>query len=121
MRNRVFIGILLVILTGWGQLARGGEFYAYYTKVDSGEPFEQYSRTGEYADIVVVFDGMAGKLVFWRGSSYLPYWQTPAGTWTFEELVPRSGDGDAKMPDRVNAFSRVQIIQTTPELSLIHI
>ena len=29
------------------------EFAAYYTKIDSGEPVEQYSRTGPYGDLVV--------------------------------------------------------------------
>ncbi|MBN2209851.1 MAG: LamG domain-containing protein [Sedimentisphaerales bacterium] len=120
MRSRALIGFLLVILTGWGQLACGdSDFYAHYTKVDSGESFEQYSRTGEYADVVAAFDNIPGKLVFWRGSSYLPYWETSSGKWHLEEIVPRSGDGDAKMPDRVNAFSRVQIIETTPEKALI--
>jgi len=49
-------------------------FYAYYTKIDSGEKFDKYSRAGKYADIVVNLS--QGKLVFHRSSSYLPYWQT---------------------------------------------
>ncbi len=117
MKNWLVTVIAFLPLTAVAVMA--GDFYAYYTRVDSGEPFEQYSRTGEYADIVVAFEGMAGKLVFWRGTSYLPYWETPAGKWYLEEIVERSGDGDARMPDRVNAFSRVQIIEMTAERALI--
>ncbi|MBN2209852.1 MAG: hypothetical protein JW709_00510, partial [Sedimentisphaerales bacterium] len=119
MRSRVFIGVLLFSLAGLSPLARADDFYAYYTKVNSGEPFEQYSRTGEYADIIVAFDGMAGKLVFWRGSSYLPYWETPSGTWYLEEIIPRSGDGDGIRPDKVNTYSHVCILENTPTKVLI--
>ena len=52
------------------------EFGAYYTKIDSGQEFEKFSRTGPHADIVVRGIGKDnGRLVFWRGSSYLPYWE----------------------------------------------
>jgi hypothetical protein len=119
MQTGVVRCALLACLVGFSHVAFGGDFYAYYTKVNSGDSFEQYSRTGEYADVVVAFDGMAGRLVFWRGASYLPYWQTPAGKWFCEEIVARSGDGEGMMPDRVNTYSHVQIIESTPERALI--
>ena len=42
-------------------------FRAYYTKIDSGEPWEQYSLTGKYADVVVKFDDEQ-QFVFRRAS-----------------------------------------------------
>ena len=93
-------------------------FAAYYTKLDSGEDFEQYSRTGSYADIVVRLKD--GRFVFWRGSSYLPYWETPGGRWYADEIVPRSGDGTDQMPDRVNMYSHVRIIESSPKQAVIH-
>ncbi|MBN2209850.1 MAG: LamG domain-containing protein [Sedimentisphaerales bacterium] len=119
MQAKAWFAFAIATLQLAAAVAWGGDFYAYYTKVNTGEPFEAYSRTGDYADIVVAFKGMKGTLVFWRGSSYLPYWQTPAGKWYLEEIVPRSGDGNAKMPDRANTFSHVQIIENTPERVLI--
>jgi hypothetical protein len=98
--------------------ARAGELSAYYTRVDSGEAFEQHSRTGPYADIVLEVVG--GRLVFWRGSSYLPYWETPEGRWSVDEIVPRRGDGPAGRPDRVNTYSRVALIESTPERAVVH-
>jgi hypothetical protein len=49
-------------------------FGAYYTKINSAQPFEKYSRTGKYADIIVQVADAGGKLFFSRGASYLPYW-----------------------------------------------
>ena len=84
----VMFGCLL-----WFSLSvQAGDFYAYYTKVNSNEAFEQYSRTGDYADIIINFEEMNGKLVFWRGSSYLPYWETDQGKWFVEELIQRNDD-----------------------------
>ncbi|MCP4455877.1 MAG: hypothetical protein GY809_30835, partial [Planctomycetes bacterium] len=51
-------------------------FGAYYTKIDSGQAFEAFSRTDRHADIVVPVTAAHGRLVFWRGASYLPYWET---------------------------------------------
>ena len=97
------------------------EFGAHYTKVDSGEAFEKYSRTGPQADVVVRNIGKArGRLVFWRGSSYLPYWDVDGKKWFFGELTERSGDGPAKRPDKVNTYSRVRIIESSPKEVVVH-
>jgi hypothetical protein len=95
-------------------------FRAYYTRINSGEEFEKYARVGDYADIVVDLGTKNGKLVFWRGSSYLPYWQTANGRWFVREIVPRKGDGNDQMPDKVNTYSHVKIIENTPEKVVVH-
>ena len=61
-----------------------------------------------------------GRLVFWRGQSYLPYWQTAAGRWSLPEVISRRGDGSRAMPDRVNSYSHVQIIRQQPDRVLVH-
>ncbi|MGB0413093.1 MAG: LamG domain-containing protein [Coraliomargarita sp.] len=97
------------------------EFDAYYTKVDSGEAFEKYSRTGPYADVIVRNIGKErGSLVFWRGSSYLPYWEVDGKKWFFEELTERTGDGPAKRPDQVNTYSVVRIVERSPQKVVVH-
>ncbi len=49
-----------------------GFFFAFYTRIDSGEEFEKDARVGRYADIIVqVAPGL--EVVFWRGTSYLPF------------------------------------------------
>ena len=86
-------------------------FYAYHTRLTTGADFERYSRTDEHPDIVVQLATPSGRLVFWRGSSYLPYWETSNGRFPLEQIIPRQGDGDATRPDRVNSFSRVCLVE----------
>ncbi|MGB5847949.1 MAG: LamG domain-containing protein [Ignavibacteriaceae bacterium] len=97
-----------------------GEFGAFYTKLNSGMEFETNSRTGEYADIVVDLGNNDAMLVFWRGSSYLPFLKSSKGKWYVDEIVARKGDGSEIMPDRTNTFSHVQIIQSNPEEVIVH-
>jgi hypothetical protein len=95
----------------------------YYTKINSGEAFERYSRTGPFSDIVVRLDDggdEVGRFVFHRKTSYLPYWEVAGKEFPVEELVSRRGDGDARRPDRVNAHSHVRFIEQTDELACIH-
>lgn len=108
---------LLALLPAGGAIAAApdGDLHAYYTRVRSSEAFERRSRTGEYADIVVRVRRAGGRLVFWRGTSYLPRWETDAGRWALQEIVPRSGDGRDRMPDRVNTYSRVAIVESGPD------
>ena len=103
---------------------------AYYTNTSTDEPFEKYSRTDKYADIKVNLGGGKGDLVFYRGSSYLPYWQTSKGKWFLNEEIKRSGDGPQGRPDKFNTFSQVKVVETNsarasvnwryvPDMSLI--
>ena len=97
-----------------------GTFGAFYSKIDSGEEFEAYSRTGEYADIVVDLGRDGAKFVFWRGSSFLPYLETQKGRWFVEELISRKGDGPSSRPDRINTYTHVKIIESGPDQVVVH-
>jgi len=114
----------IALLLAGGLLLAGtavaGPFGAYYAKINSSEPFEQLSRTGTYADIVVDLPTLGGAFVFWRASSYLPYWEVGGERWYVDEIVERDGDGDGIMPDKVNTFSRVAIIENTAERVVVH-
>ncbi len=97
-----------------------GTFGAFYTKIKSGKKKKKYSRTGDYADIVVDLGTGDSKMVFWRGSSYLPYLETEEGRWYVDEVVARSGNGEGIQPDRVNAYSHVKIIEGGPDKVVVH-
>jgi len=113
--------LIVVISAMMAVPVSAAEFGAYYTKIDSGEAFEKFSRTGPHADVVVREIGPErGRLVFWRGSSYLPYWQLGERKWFLEELVERSGDGPDKRPDKVNTYSVVRIIESSPSKAIVH-
>lgn len=94
-------------------------FGAYYTKILSDRPFERFSRTDAFADVVVQVSAAGGRLVFWRGTSYLPYWEGDRRV-SVSEVIARKGDGDDKMPDQVNTFSHVRIIENTPSKVVVH-
>ena len=97
------------------------EISVYYTKLTTGQDWEKYDRTGQFSDIVVDFGDGNGKFVFWRGSSYLPYWENSNGERFYvNEVISRSGDGDQVMPDRVNTYSHVRIIESTPDKVVVH-
>ena len=108
-----------VLLACFAVRSYGGDFYACYTKVKSDESWEKHSRTREHADIVIRFDDNR-ELVFWRGSSYLPYWKTEKGKWYVEELVQRKGDGSGIRPDRVNIYSHIRIIEASDARVVVH-
>lgn len=116
MKIFVFTSVLAIFLIPG--LNGQSQFVAYYTKINMGQDWEEYSRTGEFADIIVQFPGK-GKLIFWRGNSYLPFWETDKGKWNLKEIVSRSGDGNAQMPDKVNIYSNVEIIKNSPSEIII--
>lgn len=112
--------LTLVLVTVLASVSDGAsDFYAYHAKLNSGENWQAHSRTGKYADVVVRLGG-DGEMVFWRGSSYLPYWETEKGKWYFDEIVSRKGDGTGRMPDRINRYSYARIIEMGPEKVVIH-
>jgi hypothetical protein len=93
---------------------------AHYCHIKSGESWEADSRTGPYADLVVDFVDQERKFNFWRGSSYLPYWQTEQGKWYVQEIVPRHGDGSGLLPDKVCQYSHVRLIEASPARVIVH-
>jgi len=95
-------------------------FGAYYTRKHVDEPWHHQSRTDEYADVSVRFGNSSVEMVFWRGSSYLPYWIASGKKFGFKEIIPRTGDGPAGRPDRINRYAQVRIIESTPERVVVH-
>ena len=117
---RITAVFLLIAFFAPGILAQEKtSFYAYYTRIHSGEAFEEDARVGETADVIVNL-GPDLKVVFWRGSSYLPSLRSGNKTWYLEEIIPRSGDGTAGMPDIHNRYSHVRIIHNQPDSVMVH-
>ncbi len=112
---------LLLSFSGNEPVSHSNDFGAYYTHIVANDEFEKTSRTGDYSDIIVDLGKGNGRFIFWRGSSYLPYWDNKNGEKTFaDEIIPRSGNGSKLMPDKVNSFSVVKIIENSPEKVVVH-
>ncbi len=92
---------------------------AFYYRLDSGEDWEDVAKVGAYADVKVRLGELDDKLVFWRGSSYRPYWQTDIGTWYVTEEVQMQGGAGGLRPDEINQFSQVFIIENSPARAVV--
>ena len=126
--ERSIIGLLLITVFSIAigsctnrDSAQEGDFGAYYTRLVTGADWELFDRTGDFADIVVDLGPGKGKFIFWRGASYLPYWENASGKKFFvEEIIPRRGDGSDMMPDRVNTYSHVSLIESSETEATVH-
>ncbi|MDP6751427.1 MAG: Calx-beta domain-containing protein [Candidatus Poribacteria bacterium] len=86
---------------------------AFYGRINSGETWESVAKVGPHADVVVRLGDDDDKLVFWRGSSYLPYWETDDGRWYVDEMVPRQGDGTGLQHDKICQYAHVKIVENS--------
>ncbi len=99
-----------------------GNFKAYYTNLGESQPALvpfQDSLFGKYQDVVVAMDGL-GQVQFGRSTSSLPLWVTPEGTWVFEELIVRAGDGPPERPDLISRYAHVRILDASSDSICIH-
>ena len=51
---------------------RSGKFEATYTNLKFYETWDNLWRFSEHPDVVVSFDQLPTKFVFWRGAGYIP-------------------------------------------------
>ncbi len=93
-----------------------GRFGAYYTRLKYAEEWENPWRVGDAADVVVRFDETPNRLVFWRGTSYIPAWVTENGIWYTNEFfetqsgaMPTSAE---PMADKQARFSHARILES---------
>jgi hypothetical protein len=104
-----------------------GPFGAYHTTLKYSLAWDAPWRIGPQADVVVRFEDGGHRLVFWRGTSYIPCWVTENGIWYTNEFVERRGHHSPNtrgcvepMSDKQCRFSRVRIIENTPARVVIH-
>lgn len=94
-------------------------FHGYYTRLSSSAPWEPHQFVGNYADVVVNFSENQ-QLQFWRGSSYLPLWQTAQGASYAPQLFKTQGDGTGLRWDKLNRHSHVRIISQSDSEVVVH-
>jgi hypothetical protein len=93
----------------------GELFGAFYTRLPLRD-----EHTGKYADVVVRLDKLGGQIVFARESSYLPLWKNKNGSFSFNEVIRRNGDGEGIRPDALNKYSYARVIENNPERVIVH-
>ncbi len=99
-------------------------FGARYTRLDYSKQWDRLWRVGDYPDVVVNFADNDCRLVFWRGTSFVPCWVTENNIWYTNEWTETWG-GDVSscaepLMDRECRHSHARIIENTPARVVVH-
>jgi len=73
-------------------------FGAYYTKLKYYQQWDELWPVSNYADIVVQFDELPVKVMFWRGTRYSPCWVTENGKWMADQSREVGSNWKARKP-----------------------
>lgn len=93
-------------------------FGAYYTQLRYGSDWDKAWRVGPRADVVVGFDGFDARLIFWRGTNYVPCWVNNNRKWYSDGGVARQ-NGDVR-GDKLCRYSHVTVVENTDARVVIH-
>lgn len=97
-------------------------FGAYYTRLKYAPGWDARWQGSDLPDVVVRFTNSPVKLVFWRGTGYIPAMVSENGIWMTDQSGENFGSGECfeAMGDKQCRFSHVRIIENTPARALIH-
>jgi hypothetical protein len=97
-------------------------FGAYYTRLNFSPGWDARWKGSDLPDVVVRFDHSPVKLVFWRGTGYIPAMVTENGIWMSDQSGENFGTGECyeAMGDKQCRYSHVRIIENTPARAVIH-
>jgi len=98
-----------------------GPFGAYYTRLKYCDEWDRLWRVSDHPDVVVRFDESPTKVVFWRGTGYMPAWVSENDRWVSDQ-GPEIFKGQCfeHMSDKQCRFSHIRIIENIPARVLIH-
>ena len=97
-------------------------FGAYYTQLQYAPGWDALWQGSDRPDVVVRFDDSPVKLVFWRGTGYIPALVSENGIWMSDQSCENWGSGECfeVMSDKQCRYSRVSIIENSPARVVIH-
>lgn len=100
------------------------EFGANYTRLRYTRQWERLWRVGDVPDVLVRFAAHPCRLVFWRGTGFVPCWVTENGIWYTNEWMETWGKDVVScaepLMDRDCRFSHVRIIENSPARTIVH-
>ncbi len=104
-----------------------GSFGAFYATLKFKKTWDRINRFGAESDVVVRFDESPIRLVFWRGTNYMPAWVTGNGKWYNDQSVETwdppgctGGEDCEPMSDKQSRYSRVSILESSPARAVVH-
>jgi len=97
-------------------------FGAYYAKLEYSPGWDALWAGSEYPDVVVRLANSQAKLVFWRGTGYIPALVSENGIWMTDQSLENFGTGECyeAMGDKQCRYSHVRIIENSPARCVIH-
>ena len=97
-------------------------FGAYYTKLQYAPGWDSLWVGSDAPDVVVRFGNNPSKLVFWRGTGYIPALVSENGIWMTDQSLENFGTGECyeAMGDKQCRYSHVRIIENSPARCIIH-
>ena len=102
------------------------DFNAHYTRLLYTDEWEAQQNVGDFSDILVHFDQMPVRYLFWRGTGYGGVWVTENGIWMGDQSLERANKGKSPMgcaehmSDKQNRYSHVRIIENNDARIVIH-
>lgn len=104
--------------------AGAGRFGATYEYLKYYEGWDRRWRVGDFPDVLVRFDKADYRVVFWRGTNYVPCWVSGDGIWYTNEFNETWGNGATgcaePMSDKHCAYSHVRIIESSDARVVVH-
>ncbi|MEF8811058.1 MAG: hypothetical protein V5A47_09065, partial [Bacteroidales bacterium] len=104
-----------------------GRFGAFYTKLKYYDGWDNLWPVDQDPDIVVTFDKLPVKVMFWRGIRYGTSWVSENNNWMTDQSVEAWGVGEEDnegcfehMQDRHCRFSHVRIIENNDARVVVH-
>ncbi|HUX59501.1 MAG TPA: LamG-like jellyroll fold domain-containing protein [Bacteroidales bacterium] len=106
----------------WNKMPSGpaileNKFDAFYTRLNYTDEWEAPWRISDYPDILIHFDNLPVRFIFWRGTSYGGAWVSENGLWMGDQSLERSNKGKSPMgcsehmSDKQTRYSSVRIIE----------
>jgi len=99
-------------------------FAAAYGRLLYTEAWEEPWRVGAFPDLLIRFDRLPARLLFWRGTGYGAAWVTENGRWMGDQSLERSGGtplGTAEhMNDKQTRYSRASLIEDGEARKIVH-
>jgi hypothetical protein len=100
-----------------------GRFGAFYTKLKYYDGWDELWPVDQDPDIVVCFDKLPVKVMFWRGIRYGTSWVSENNNWMSDQSVEAWNDEEGcfeHMQDRHCRFSHVRIIENNDARVVVH-
>jgi len=107
-----------------GGSGKAHKFGAYYETLKFYDTWDNMWRLSEDSDVVIQFDELPYRFVFWHGTSYVPNWVSERNKWSGSEFLETAKGGiegcGEPMSDKKCRHSAVHIIENNDARVVIH-